>query len=88
MLRYPDEGPWHQEVHDFGLNYRLPDVLCALGLSQLQRLESFKQRRKEIHARYSDAFADQNDLRVPVISAGADPLGICTRFGRRLSGVA
>lgn len=73
MLRYPDEGPWHQEVHEFGLNYRLPDVLCALGLSQLQRLESFKQRRKDIHARYSDAFAEQEGLRVPVIPEGADP---------------
>ena len=31
-LRHPDEGPWHQEVHELGLNYRLPDVLCALGL--------------------------------------------------------
>ena len=37
-LRYPDEGGWHQEVHYFGLNYRLPDVLCALGRSQLRRL--------------------------------------------------
>ncbi|HYQ76446.1 DegT/DnrJ/EryC1/StrS family aminotransferase, partial [Cellulomonas sp.] len=27
--RFPDEGPWHQEVHEFGLNYRLPDVLAA-----------------------------------------------------------
>ena len=36
-LRYPDEGPWHQEVHDFGLNYRLPDLLCALGSLLLPR---------------------------------------------------
>ena len=33
-----DEGPWHQEVHHFGLNYRLPDILAALGVSQKQRL--------------------------------------------------
>src|SRR6185503_4997457 len=33
-LRHPDEGPWHQEVHEFGLNLRLPDLLCALGCSQ------------------------------------------------------
>ena len=31
------DGPWHQEVHEFGLNYRLPDVLCALGISQLEK---------------------------------------------------
>lgn len=73
LLRYPDEGPWHQEVHAFGLNYRLPDVLCALGLSQLQRLQSFKERRAAIHSRYSDAFRGKGNLRVPVVSAGADP---------------
>ncbi|MFJ6280545.1 dTDP-4-amino-4,6-dideoxygalactose transaminase [Arthrobacter subterraneus] len=73
LLRYPDEGPWHQEVHAFGLNYRLPDVLCALGLSQLLRLQSFKERRTSIHSRYSDAFRGKENLRVPVVSAGADP---------------
>ena len=36
------QGPWHQEVHAFGLNYRLPDILCALGVSQLKRLEEFE----------------------------------------------
>ena len=30
-LRDADEGPWHQEVHHFGLNYRLPDVLAAVA---------------------------------------------------------
>ncbi len=38
----PDEGGWHQEVHEFGLNYRLPDVLCALGIVQLRRLAAFR----------------------------------------------
>jgi len=41
------EGEWHQEVHEFGLNYRLPDILCALGNSQLLRLNEFKSRRKK-----------------------------------------
>lgn len=72
--RYPDEGPWHQEVHEFGLNYRLPDVLCALGSSQLTRLASFKRRRAEIHARYSEAFADLDGVRTPVCREGADPV--------------
>ena len=41
LVRNPKEfkilgqGPWHQEVHEFGLNYRLPDILCALGLSNI-----------------------------------------------------
>ncbi|MEU8247044.1 aminotransferase class I/II-fold pyridoxal phosphate-dependent enzyme [Nonomuraea sp. NPDC048916] len=50
--RDPGHGGWHQEVHEFGLNYRLPDVLCALGLSQLRRLGAFRARRAELVARY------------------------------------
>ena len=42
--RFTDEGAWHQEVHEFGQNYRLTDVACALGLSQLKRLDEFKKR--------------------------------------------
>ncbi|WP_031470199.1 DegT/DnrJ/EryC1/StrS family aminotransferase [Sciscionella sediminilitoris] len=72
--RFPDEGPWHQEVHEFGLNYRLPDVLCALGRAQLRRLAAFKARRAEIHARYTAAFAEVDELRVPACRAGADPV--------------
>ncbi|WP_370970033.1 UDP-4-amino-4,6-dideoxy-N-acetyl-beta-L-altrosamine transaminase [Amycolatopsis sp. cg9] len=72
--RYPDEGGWHQEVHEFGLNYRLPDVLCALGSSQLTRLAEFKKRRAEIHARYSAALADVDGVATPPSRPGADPV--------------
>ena len=63
--RWPDEGPWHQEVHSFGLNYRLPDVLCALGSSQLTRLAGFVARRRELSARYDAALADIAEVRTP-----------------------
>ncbi|MCF6735318.1 DegT/DnrJ/EryC1/StrS aminotransferase family protein [Blastococcus sp. KM273129] len=63
--RWPDEGPWHQEVHALGLNYRLPDVLCALGSSQLARLAGFVARRAEISARYDAALADVPEVRTP-----------------------
>src|SRR4051812_48894045 len=72
--RYPDEGGWHQEVHEFGLNYRLPDVLCALGSSQLTRLAEFKKRRAEIHARYNAALADVDGVATPPSRPGADPV--------------
>jgi dTDP-4-amino-4,6-dideoxygalactose transaminase len=72
--RYPDEGPWHQEVHEFGVNYRLPDVLCALGSSQLRRLPSFALRRRQIHARYDAALAGIPELRTPVTRSGAEPV--------------
>ncbi|MEV4596018.1 aminotransferase class V-fold PLP-dependent enzyme [Amycolatopsis sp. NPDC049253] len=72
--RYPDEGGWHQEVHEFGLNYRLPDVLCALGSSQLTRLAEFKKRRAEIHARYNALLADVDGVLTPPSRPGADPV--------------
>lgn len=73
-LRFPDEGPWHQEVHDFGMNYRLPDLLCALGSSQLLRLPAFKARREEITARYNEGLSDVDELRLPACREGADPM--------------
>ncbi|WP_433164857.1 DegT/DnrJ/EryC1/StrS family aminotransferase [Kribbella sp. CA-247076] len=68
-----DEGPWHQEVHEYGVNYRLTDIASALGLSQLRRLAGFKRRRAEITARYNAALGDVDGLRTPVRRAGVDP---------------
>ncbi len=73
LQRTPDEGPWHQEVHSFGLNYRLPDVLCALGSAQLARLPEFVRRRAEIHARYDAALADVDGVRTPAKRPGTEP---------------
>jgi dTDP-4-amino-4,6-dideoxygalactose transaminase len=74
MLRLPDEGPWHQEVHAFGLNYRLPDLLCVLGSSQLPRLPAFKARRDAITARYNQGLSGIDELRLPACREGADPM--------------
>ncbi|WP_353950862.1 aminotransferase class V-fold PLP-dependent enzyme [Knoellia sp. S7-12] len=73
-MRYPDEGPWHQEVHAWGLNYRLPDVLCALGLSQLRRLDAFKTRRAEIFARYQEGLEGLDGVRLPTQRGHVDPI--------------
>lgn len=72
-FRMAPDGPWHQEVHQFGLNYRLTDVACALGLSQLSRLEQFKQRRAAIRARYNDALGNVDGLRLLGQRPGTDP---------------
>jgi UDP-4-amino-4,6-dideoxy-N-acetyl-beta-L-altrosamine transaminase len=45
-------NPWVYEMHALGFNYRLPDVLCALGISQLAKLDRFIARRKALTARY------------------------------------
>ncbi|MEV4181779.1 aminotransferase class V-fold PLP-dependent enzyme [Streptosporangium canum] len=71
--REPDEGDWHQEVHAFGLNYRLPDVLCALGISQVRRLGEFKARRARLVARYNEALSGLPGLRLPARRPHVDP---------------
>ncbi|MEH1102513.1 DegT/DnrJ/EryC1/StrS family aminotransferase [Micromonospora sp. CPCC 205561] len=71
--RWPDEGGWHQEVHEFGLNYRLPDVLCALGRSQLRRLGDFLAARARLVARYDEALADLPGVLVPGRRSWATP---------------
>ncbi|MCL2216611.1 MAG: UDP-4-amino-4,6-dideoxy-N-acetyl-beta-L-altrosamine transaminase [Defluviitaleaceae bacterium] len=53
-----DNAPWYYEMLDLGFNYRLTDIQCALGISQLKKLERFIKRRKEIVERYNDAFRD------------------------------
>ena len=67
------QGAWHQEVHEFGLNYRLPDVLCALGLSQLKRLVEFKKKRSDIFETYSDAFRNIDAVSLPGKREYVDP---------------
>ena len=72
LIREPErfihkkEGPWHQEVHEFGLNYRLPDILCALGISQVKRISEFKKRRREIFEIYTDELQNSSKVRTPI----------------------
>jgi UDP-4-amino-4,6-dideoxy-N-acetyl-beta-L-altrosamine transaminase len=73
-LRYPNEGPWHQEVHEFGLNYRLPDILCALGSSQISRLEEFKKKRARIFNQYVDALSKVDWIEIPTWKDFVDPM--------------
>ncbi len=48
--------PWYHEMHELGLNYRLTDFQCALGLSQLKKLDGFIARRAEISELYDTLF--------------------------------
>lgn len=68
------QGAWHQEVHSVGLNYRLPDVLAALGSRQLTKLSRFKARRAEIKARYDAALGGHAVIRVPAQREYVDPV--------------
>lgn len=57
MERTAGADPWLYEMREPGFNYRLPDILCALGQSQLKRLPAFADRRRALAARYADALA-------------------------------
>ncbi len=49
-------APWYYEMQALGYNYRITDFQCALGLSQLKKINPFISRRREIARRYSEAF--------------------------------
>ena len=61
----PDEGGWYYEMKALGFNYRITDVQCALGLSQLERLDAWVARRNEIAARYRELLADEERITLP-----------------------
>lgn len=73
-FQIPNQGDWHQEVHNFGLNYRLPDVLCALGISQLSQLSKFKSQRTQIFNRYVEGFKGVDEIRVPSVCDYVNPM--------------
>jgi dTDP-4-amino-4,6-dideoxygalactose transaminase len=66
---FDDRGtvnPWYHEMHDPGLNYRASDLHCALGLSQLNKLDRFVATRRALAARYDTMLADLAPLVRPV----------------------
>ncbi|NYJ73943.1 DegT/DnrJ/EryC1/StrS family aminotransferase [Allobranchiibius huperziae] len=74
QLRHESPGGWYYEISDLGLNYRLPDVLAALGSNQLKRLQQFKTRRQQIADRYNAGLAGIEELRLPGHRPEADPM--------------
>jgi len=58
MLEGPHEGPWYYEQQILGFNYRMTDFQAALLCSQLGKIDKFIARRKEIVAKYNEAFKD------------------------------
>ena len=62
MMEHESEGGWYYEMIDLGYNYRMTDFQATLIESQLQKLEAFKARRKEIVNRYNDAFANVEEI--------------------------
>lgn len=60
LMEYKVDGAWYYEQVDLGYNYRITDIQAGLIISQLDKLPMFSARRKEIVARYNEAF-EKND---------------------------
>ena len=56
------EGIWYYEQIDLGYNYRLTDIQAALLVSQLKKLETFSNRRKEIVRKYNESFSEMPEI--------------------------
>ncbi|MFC1722678.1 UDP-4-amino-4,6-dideoxy-N-acetyl-beta-L-altrosamine transaminase [Nanoarchaeota archaeon] len=63
LFNTPD-GPWYYEMQDLGFNYRITDFQCALGASQLKRLDTFVKKRKDLAKKYDKAFENDSNLRL------------------------
>lgn len=67
------DGPWYYEMVVLGNNYRITDIQCALGISQLKKLQEFKNRRQEIVKKYNVAFNNNARLIIPPWPADSSP---------------
>jgi UDP-4-amino-4,6-dideoxy-N-acetyl-beta-L-altrosamine transaminase len=61
--------PWHYEQQLLGFNYRMTDIQAALGLSQLQRLTDYVERRNTLARRYDSGLRDLA-LQLPIVQPG------------------
>jgi dTDP-4-amino-4,6-dideoxygalactose transaminase len=68
------QGTWHQEVHEFGLNYRLTDFQCALGIAQLEKIAEFKNKRQNTVSQYREILGNIDGVRLLKELEGRDPM--------------
>ncbi len=66
-------GQWHYEMVLLGFNYRLPDIVCALGIQQLKKLDANLARRREVAALYTASFRDIPGVISPPMRSEANP---------------
>ena len=58
LMTKPADSPWYYEQIALGFNYRMTDLQAALGVSQMQRLDSFVTKRHELAQRYNELLKD------------------------------
>ncbi len=62
LMKNESDGPWYYEQVELGYNYRMTDVQAGLLISQLDKLQMFKERRKQLVDRYNAAFANVDGI--------------------------
>lgn len=67
-----DTGRWYYEMQHLGYNYRLTDIQCALGISQLKKLDAFIRKRRQIVNAYDRAFKGNPFFDLPVERSGVE----------------
>lgn len=67
-----NDGPWYYEQHELGFNYRITDFQCALGLSQIERLVDFLDRRRKVAERYDRAFSFDGEVKPILMPAWSE----------------
>ena len=63
-------GPWYNDMIELGYNYRLSDISCALGASQIKRLDRFLARRRKIASSYRELLAGESGVKLPPDHSG------------------
>ena len=67
-LLIENHGAWYYEMQELGYNYRIPDMLCALGITQLNRADEGLEKRRLIAEKYSNAFSNNKNISIQPIS--------------------
>lgn len=60
-----NQGSWYYQQLELGYNYRITDISCALGSSQMDKLDRFLERRREIAYQYNKAFKNVEGIKIP-----------------------
>jgi dTDP-4-amino-4,6-dideoxygalactose transaminase len=65
LLLSKNDGPWYYEMSELGFNYRITDIQCALGITQLAKLDRFLDERRTIAAFYDGTFSGDERFILP-----------------------